>query len=280
MICATTISHVGSFISFYILLQYFATLSIIVLIDSRLHQPIKLFTNWFHIYNTSNWTAYKYSVSLSAMVDSRRLRIRIVKGTPITLQFSTPLFITLFSPSLHLNSPRLPQSRQRCAAARVSSTARSCTWSASSRTPSARARRRTRWLTSRCACASRCSHSSPRRAKMRSRCSAYSCALPSRASGWCRSAEVGSSTSRRCRVHFGNTLTCPATAGIAIVSLPNLPSHTVVYVVVKIAPIGTPTRICHSRVRRSAGLTIPGRDIDFMSCSVFTCALSSLYYPY
>ena len=89
MICATSISHVGSFISFYILLQYFATLSIIVLIDSRLHQPIKLLTNWFQIYNTSKWTAYKYSVSLTPEVDSRRLRIRIVKGTP-TL-FNSPL---------------------------------------------------------------------------------------------------------------------------------------------------------------------------------------------
>ena len=33
----------------------------------------------------------------------------------------------------------------------------------------------------------------------------------------------------------------------------------------------------HSRVRRFAGLSIPGRDIDFMSCSVFICALRSLY---
>ena len=34
---------------------------------------------------------------------------------------------------------------------------------------------------------------------------------------------------------------------------------------------------CFSRVRRSAGLSIPGRDTDFMSCSVFICALRSLY---
>ena len=46
---------------------------------------------------------------------------------------------------------------------------------------------------------------------------------------------------------------------------------------VKIAPIGTRTRICHSRVRRSAGLSISGRDTDCMSCSVFICALRSLY---
>ena len=32
-----------------------------------------------------------------------------------------------------------------------------------------------------------------------------------------------------------------------------------------------------SRVRRSAGLSIPGRDTDCMSCSVFICALRSLY---
>ena len=50
-----------------------------------------------------------------------------------------------------------------------------------------------------------------------------------------------------------------------------------VVVVVKIAPIGTRTRNFHSRVRRSAGLSIPGRDIDFMSCSVFICALRSFY---
>ena len=48
-------------------------------------------------------------------------------------------------------------------------------------------------------------------------------------------------------------------------------------VVVKVAPIGTRTRFFHSRVRRFAGLSIPGRDIDFMSCSVFICALCSLY---
>ena len=34
---------------------------------------------------------------------------------------------------------------------------------------------------------------------------------------------------------------------------------------------------CFSRVRRSAGLSIPGRDTDCMSCSVFICALRSLY---
>ena len=34
---------------------------------------------------------------------------------------------------------------------------------------------------------------------------------------------------------------------------------------------------CLSRVRRSAGLSIPGRDTDCMSCSVFICALPSLY---
>ena len=67
-------------------------------------------------------------------------------------------------------------------------------------------------------------------------------------------------------------------------TLINLLSYTIdkIYVlvtsvVVKIAPIGTRTRICHSRVRRSAGLSIPGQDIYFMSYSVFTCALRSLY---
>ena len=61
-------------------------------------------------------------------------------------------------------------------------------------------------------------------------------------------------------------------------------ARTVVYVRfysshwrVKIAPIGTRTRNCFSLVRRSAGLSIPGRDTDFMSCSVFICALRSLY---
>ena len=48
-------------------------------------------------------------------------------------------------------------------------------------------------------------------------------------------------------------------------------------VVVKMAPIGTLTRNCFSRVRRSAGLSIPGRDTFYMSCSVFVCALRSLY---
>ena len=43
------------------------------------------------------------------------------------------------------------------------------------------------------------------------------------------------------------------------------------------APIGTQTLNCFSRVRRAAGLPIPGRDTDCMSCSVFICALRSLY---
>ena len=38
---------------------------------------------------------------------------------------------------------------------------------------------------------------------------------------------------------------------------------------VKIAPLRTRTRDCISRVRRSAGLSIPGRDIYYMSCSAF-----------
>ena len=33
---------------------------------------------------------------------------------------------------------------------------------------------------------------------------------------------------------------------------------------------------CLSQVRRSAGLSIPGRDTYYMSCSVFICALRSL----
>ena len=45
-------------------------------------------------------------------------------------------------------------------------------------------------------------------------------------------------------------------------------------VVVKMAPR---TQNCFSRVRRSAGLSIPGRDTDYMSCSVFICTLCSLY---
>ena len=48
-------------------------------------------------------------------------------------------------------------------------------------------------------------------------------------------------------------------------------SCTRYYVVVKVAPIWTRTRNFHSRVRRFAGLSIPGRDIDFISCSVFMC---------
>ena len=48
-------------------------------------------------------------------------------------------------------------------------------------------------------------------------------------------------------------------------------------VVVKMAPIGTRTRNCFSRVRRSAGLSIPGWDTDYLSCSVFIWALRSLY---
>ena len=43
------------------------------------------------------------------------------------------------------------------------------------------------------------------------------------------------------------------------------------------APIGTRTQNCFSRVRRSAGLSIPGRDTYYMSCSVFICAYRSLY---
>ena len=38
-------------------------------------------------------------------------------------------------------------------------------------------------------------------------------------------------------------------------------------VVVKIEPFGTRTRNFHSQVRRFAGLSIPGLDIDLMSCS-------------
>ena len=34
---------------------------------------------------------------------------------------------------------------------------------------------------------------------------------------------------------------------------------------------------CLSRVRRFAGLSIPGRDTDCISCGVFICALRSLY---
>ena len=46
-------------------------------------------------------------------------------------------------------------------------------------------------------------------------------------------------------------------------------------VVVKMAPIGTRTQNCFSLVRRSVGLSIPGRDTYYMSCSVFICALRS-----
>ena len=55
-------------------------------------------------------------------------------------------------------------------------------------------------------------------------------------------------------------------------------------VVIKMAPIGTRTQNCFSRARRSAGpdtyymsRSIPGRDTYYMSCSVFICALRSLY---
>ena len=48
-------------------------------------------------------------------------------------------------------------------------------------------------------------------------------------------------------------------------------------VALKMAPIGTRTRNCLSRIRRSAGLSIPGRDTYYMSCSVFNFALRSLY---
>ena len=43
------------------------------------------------------------------------------------------------------------------------------------------------------------------------------------------------------------------------------------------APIGTRTQNCFSRVRRSAGLSIAGRDTYYMSRSVFIFALGSLY---
>ena len=43
------------------------------------------------------------------------------------------------------------------------------------------------------------------------------------------------------------------------------------------APIGTRTRNCFFRVRRSAGLSISGWDTYYMSCSVFSFALRSLY---
>ena len=46
-------------------------------------------------------------------------------------------------------------------------------------------------------------------------------------------------------------------------------------VVVKIAHIGTRTRICHSRVRRSAGLSIPGRDTYYVvQCIYLSIALT------
>ena len=49
----------------------------------------------------SDWTAYKYSVSLTPAVDSRRLRIRIVKGMSISnssiLLFSLHHFLSLYS---------------------------------------------------------------------------------------------------------------------------------------------------------------------------------------
>ena len=48
-------------------------------------------------------------------------------------------------------------------------------------------------------------------------------------------------------------------------------------VVVKMTPIGTRTRNCFSRVRRSAGLSVPGRDTYYMSCSVFIFPWRSLY---
>ena len=50
-------------------------------------------------------------------------------------------------------------------------------------------------------------------------------------------------------------------------STPNPFFHTIV--VVKMAPIGTRTRNCFSRVRRSAGLSISGRDTYYILCSVF-----------
>ena len=45
------------------------------------------------------------------------------------------------------------------------------------------------------------------------------------------------------------------------------------------APTGTRTQNCFFRVRRSTGLSIPDRDTDYtrMTCSVFICALRSLY---
>ena len=46
------------------------------------------------------------------------------------------------------------------------------------------------------------------------------------------------------------------------------------FVVIKMAPIGTLTQNCFSRVRRSAGLSIPGWDTYYMSCSVFICAIA------
>ena len=47
------------------------------------------------------------------------------------------------------------------------------------------------------------------------------------------------------------------------------------------APVGTRFQNCFSgrfsQVRRSAGLSVPGRDTYYKSCSVFICALRSLY---
>ena len=39
---------------------------------------------------------------------------------------------------------------------------------------------------------------------------------------------------------------------------------------------GTRTQNCFSLVRGFAGLSIPGRDTYYMSCSLFICALLSL----
>ena len=51
--------------------------------------------------------------------------------------------------------------------------------------------------------------------------------------------------------------------------------HIYGYVIQVVKTIGIRTQNFNSRVRRFAGVSIPGRDIDFMPCSVFICTLRS-----
>ena len=89
---------------------------------------------------------------------------------------------------------------------------------------------------------------------------------------WLRAGEHHSGELRR-RVRVGGVRVAVGAGEHAV----RVDGHDKCKSISSVAPIGTQTRNCFSRVRRSAGLSIPGRETDYMSCSVFICALRSLY---